>query len=574
LKGIDMNSLKQILQVLSVLALAPAYAGAQSFTYAANFYSSNVSAYSINPATGALTAVPGSPFATGMNPWHVVGDPTGRFAYVANANSNNVSAFTIDAATGALSAIPGSPFAAGSYPKSLAVDPTGRFAYVANANSNNVSAFTIDAATGALTAVPGSPFAAGSSTFSVAVDPTGRFVYVANAASNNVSAFTINSLTGALSAVPGSPFAVGFIPYCVAVDPTGKFAYVANAVSNNVSAFTINPSTGALSAVPGSPFTAGTDPFSIVVDPTGIFAYVANNDSANISVYTINPATGALSAVPGSPFATGARFAHAIAVDPTGKFAYVAADLSDTGGRGSVLAYTIDRATGALSAVPGSPSVAGLWTFSISVIGVSDHTPPTTIPTASPDSNSDGWNNSDVTVNLSATDNPGGSGVELIQFALAGAQNTGWRSVTGNMALLTISAEGTTVLSYFATDRAGIQEAVKTLTIRIDKTPPVISGFPAPGCTIWPPNHKLVQVATVTAIDALSRLAPGSFTVIGTSNDPSNGQIAITGGPDQFLVQLGADRNVTYTLTATARDLAGNTLTKRAICTVPHDLGK
>jgi hypothetical protein len=61
--------------------------------------------------------------------------------------------------------------------------------------------------------------------------------------------------------------------------------------------------------------------------------------------------------------------------------------------------------------------------------------------------------------------------------------------------------------------------------------------------------------------------------VTGTSNNPANGQIVITGGPSQFVVQLGADKDQVYTLTATATDLAGNTATATATCTVPHDQG-
>ena len=174
---------------------------------------------------------------------------------------------------------------------------------------------------------------------------------------------------------------------------------------------------------------------------------------------------------------------------------------------------------------------------------------------------------------LYTTDNPGGSGVKQVQFSLSGAENIGLQTVAGNSASVTISAEGITILTYFATDNAGNQETAKTLTVRIDKTPPAITGLPAAGCSIWPPNHKLVQVATVTATDTLSGLAPGSFTVTGTSNDPANGQILITGGPSQFKVQLGADKGLTYTLTATASDLAGNTATLTATCTVPHDQG-
>src|SRR6266849_4011020 len=196
-----------------------------------------------------------------------------KFAYVANESSANVSAYTINSTTGALSPVTGSPFAAGSFPFSVAVDPTGKFAYVANACgvtctvSGNVSAYTIDSTTGALSPVPGSPFAAGSTPIAVAVDPSGKFAYVANANSTNVSAYTINNTTGALSPVPGSPFAAGAAPRSVAVDPSGKFAYVANqccnvfcSVSGSVSAYTIDSTTGALSPVPGSPFAAGTFP--------------------------------------------------------------------------------------------------------------------------------------------------------------------------------------------------------------------------------------------------------------------------------------------------------------------------
>src|SRR5216683_863921 len=86
---------------------------------------------------------------------------------------------------------------------------------------------------------------------------------------------------------------------------------------------------------------------------------------------------------------------------------------------------------------------------------------------------------------------------------------------------------------------------------------PVISGMPAAGCTLWPPNDKLVQVATVTATTSHSGVAPGSFKVTGTSNEPPdpNTDIVITSnGSGGFNVQLRASRLGTgtgriYTLT-------------------------
>jgi hypothetical protein len=212
----------------------------------------------------------------------------------------------------------------------------------------------------------------------------------------------------------------------------------------------------------------------------------------------------------------------------------------------------------------------------------SDTKPPITTATPSPSPNSYGWNNTNVTINLSSTDNPSGSGVKQIEYALGGAQNTGWTTVAGNTDSVTISAEGTTVLSYAATDNAGNRETTKTLTVKIDKTPPVISGMPTTGCVLWPVTRKLVQVATVTAADALSGLTPGSFKLTGTSNEPSdpyNPDIVITpNGTGGYVVQLRADRLATgagrvYTLNATASDLAGNVTTKQATCSVPHDQG-
>ena len=60
----------------------------------------------------------------------------------------------------------------------------------------------------------------------------------------------------------------------------------------------------------------------------------------------------------------------------------------------------------------------------------------------------------------------------------------------------------------------------------------------------------------------------------GPSNDPADGQIAITGGSSQFLVQLGADKDQVYTLAVTVSDLAGNVATAQATCIVPHDQRK
>jgi hypothetical protein len=54
--------------------------------------------------------------------------PTARFAYVPNSVDTTVSAYSIDRKTGALTPVPGSPFATGIGPHSVAITPLVPFA--------------------------------------------------------------------------------------------------------------------------------------------------------------------------------------------------------------------------------------------------------------------------------------------------------------------------------------------------------------------------------------------------------------------------------------------------------------
>jgi hypothetical protein len=206
-----------------------------------------------------------------------------------------------------------------------------------------------------------------------------------------------------------------------------------------------------------------------------------------------------------------------------------------------------------------------------------DTTPPTTLASASPDANAVGWNRTPVTITLGATDNVGGSGVKEMHYSLDGAAKDS-QFVPGNSATATISAEGTTTLTYFAVDNAGNQETAKTLTVRIDRTPPTVTGMPS-NCSLWPPDHRLVQVASVSASDAISGIV-GPPAVTATSNEPENGtgdgdfapDVVISNGVVQVRVErAGNGTGRVYTMTAAASDLAGNTTTQTAICRVPHD---
>jgi len=119
----------------------------------ANGVTSNVSVFSLDPDTGALSEVPGSPFATGRGPGVAI-DPTGKFVFVADAD-NNLSAYTIDS-MGSLTPV-GAPIPFGAEAESIAVDPTGKFVFVGLV-PREIAGFTLDRTTGALTPIAGSPF--------------------------------------------------------------------------------------------------------------------------------------------------------------------------------------------------------------------------------------------------------------------------------------------------------------------------------------------------------------------------------------------------------------------------------
>jgi 6-phosphogluconolactonase len=341
--------------------------------YVINAADNTLWSYSVDATTGAL-AVIGAPTATGASPHAIVGfyccDEGAlkvKYVYVANEGSNDVSAFAVDITTGALTAVPGSPFPAGTDPQAMAL--YGSLLFVANAGSDNVSVYGIDMSTGALIAESGSPVAVGKSPTSIVVDPDNGIVFVANhGGSNDVSAFYFYDLTP----VPGSPFPAAGNPLSLALTfwQGGMFLYTANPDATNpsisgfsVSGFSDPPTLGAFSPLSGSPFPQPVSHY-IATTPVGLYIstgpggshqipYLYVTSGASILGYASDIATGALTALPGFPVSAGAN-AYSINIDPTNQFLYVAND-----GAGNISGFRLDASTGALTPMAGSPFPAG-----------------------------------------------------------------------------------------------------------------------------------------------------------------------------------------------------------------------
>ena len=196
------------------------------------------------------------------------------------------------------------------------------------------------------------------------------------------------------------------------------------------------------------------------------------------------------------------------------------------------------------------------------VVGATgDTTPPTIVPHVAGVLGLNGWYTSNVVVTWEVAD-----------------PESGINSAIGcGTATLTADTTGVT-LTCAASNGAGLSGSA-AVTVKIDRTAPEIAGMPAGACTVWPPNRQFVQVATVTAADAMSGLA--SFDVTGTSSEPTDTKdIVVTGsGLGPRVVQLRADRlgngsGRTYSLRAAAIDLAGNEIAVTARCVVPHNAPK
>jgi 6-phosphogluconolactonase (cycloisomerase 2 family) len=179
-----------------------------------------IHAFSIDQNTGALSPIVGSPFSLGVA--GVRTDFKGKFAVgiTGNTGDNHLYVFSIDA-TGALTPVANSPFATvTSTPLNLEIHPSSQFVYSFGVDSNNnfaaVEGFAIDPSTGALTALANSPFTTLPIVGLCKWDQGGGEAFCANSSANAFSVLNTNTSTGDLThtvldlSVPSS--AVPFAP--------------------------------------------------------------------------------------------------------------------------------------------------------------------------------------------------------------------------------------------------------------------------------------------------------------------------------------------------------------------------
>jgi len=269
------------------------------FLYVANSYAleSDISLFDI-ASNGSLTEItPRTPVGSSASqPAYLAMDPAGGYLYVANIGSLNISVFSIDSSSGALTQVPNSPFGIGLQPVNMQLTPSGNYLYV-TATGGQVggdgSIVAFSASAGVLTNL-GTVSSVGSNPNGLAVDPSGSNLYVANTGSSSIAIFEISSTgTPPGSLTPfGSPIATtpSISPVSLIFDPAGAYLYVADLGSSNVAVYLIDSTTGLPTLATVGPFvTQGGSPSVLAVDPTGEYLYVANQGtSAGIQAFSLS----------------------------------------------------------------------------------------------------------------------------------------------------------------------------------------------------------------------------------------------------------------------------------------------
>jgi 6-phosphogluconolactonase (cycloisomerase 2 family) len=210
-----------------------------------------VDVYSVDATTGTLTYASNTPMSGGSIE-SVVADGSGRFLYVlaTNLGADGLTAYAINPSSGALSPIGTVQASLQGGLNSITISPLNGYLYFNDAINRVVRVFAFSPTTFAFTQ-PVGPTPMPNGAFSLTFDGSGGYLYVVTGGAGGPLAYSVSS-TGALqpSASPSSQNPTGIFG-----EPTGRFIYFQDTLHLTVTGYTLNPNTGALAQMPGTPLT-------------------------------------------------------------------------------------------------------------------------------------------------------------------------------------------------------------------------------------------------------------------------------------------------------------------------------
>ena len=289
----------------------------QKFLYAANEHdgpdvagrNSTVSAYAVDPKTGALTFL-NKVSCRGEGPAHIAVDKTGKALLAANYRSGSLALMPI-LPDGRLGEVTGfvqhqgigpKPRAEGPHAHGAAFSPDGRFALVADRGLDQVLVYRYDRSKGTLT--PNDPpfinSTPGAGPRHLLFHPNGKILYELNEPGSTVSVLAYGAAGGTLSQIQeittlAADFKGTSATAQLQLDRTAKFLYASNRGADNITVFAVDPAKGTLTLVEHVS-TQGKTPRDFSLDPTGGYLFAANQNSDNVVLFRVDAKTGRLTA--------------------------------------------------------------------------------------------------------------------------------------------------------------------------------------------------------------------------------------------------------------------------------------
>jgi 6-phosphogluconolactonase len=270
---------------------------------------SEVSAFKVDRASGMLAFV-NRQSTYGLNPVHLILDPTGRYLLIVNYATGSVVSLPIasDGSLGAVADLVLLPGEIGphrqqqsfSHPHQLLLDPSASCVLVPDKGLDTTFMLEIDAETGALNLDLSRNLAArpGAGPRHAVFHPTAPMLYLVNELDCSVTACQYDAATRTLtplnlvSTQPAGFFGANSAAGIVVL-PSGRFVYISNRGHDSVAIFAVDTDSHWLKPIGWVP-TQGAIPRFITLDPSGRTLFVANEGSDTIISFDIDEANGAL----------------------------------------------------------------------------------------------------------------------------------------------------------------------------------------------------------------------------------------------------------------------------------------
>lgn len=354
-----MNSLPRSVFLLASLLVALPAAAMETFVYFGSHSNRPGAGFSLarfNTDTGVLTKP--SLLLEAKEPAYFVFHPDGRHLYTCNSGApGGLSAYSVDPRTGALTLL-NRVLAGGDDTSYISLDRTNRYALVANYNGGNIAVFALkpDGSIGDWTSFvqhTGKSVHPQRQTkayaHAIVVSADNRFVLVPDLGVDKLFVYRFDEKTGKLTA--NEPAFVtlppGSGPRHVKFHPNGRWVYLINEMGSTVVGYEWDGAKGTLtefqsiSTLPAD-FTGTSTCAEVEVHPNGKFLYGSNRGHDSLVAFSIDAATGRLTVIGHTP--SGGRTPRNFAFDPTAKWI-----LCTNHNSNNAVVFRVDEATGRLT---------------------------------------------------------------------------------------------------------------------------------------------------------------------------------------------------------------------------------